>query len=260
MWRPSIFLLVLLLFLWLGPLIWQSDPLRTDPANALQLISARHPLGTDHLGRDVLSRVLHGGQRTVLHAASAALLAVTLGTALGLVAARAPRPAADGLSSMIDASLALPPLLLALVVMTVLGRNAFSLVLAVGLSQIPQQARVVRTAALSLQSALYLEAARSMGAGSTWILLRHSLPNLQPILLTYAGIMFSYAILSASALSFLGLGGEPAVPDWGSMLADGRQSFRLAPWVALAPGIAISLTIFMLNRWIDAISQDHRPR
>src|SRR5262249_19293075 len=129
------------------------------------------------------------------------------------------------------------------------------LALATGLIQIAPFARVTRAAVSSVYATGYVEAARGLGASLSRVLLRHVLPNILSTLLAYTAVIFAYAILNSAALSFLGLGGEPGIPDWGVMLYEGRQAFRIAPWIGAAPGLAITLTVILLNRAADAINQ-----
>lgn len=240
-----------LLALWfilvlVAPLFAPYDPMRTDTVNTLQPPNTAHWLGTDSLGRDVFSRVLYGGQRTLLIAAMATAIAVLPGVLLGLLSAFRwlDRP----ISIFINAVLAFPGLLLALVIMTLLGQGVLPLALATGLAQVAPVARITRSAVLGVLGLGYVEAARSLGAGQRRVLTMHVFPNILPIMVAYTGVVFAYAILNSAALSFLGLGGEPGVPDWGVLLYEGRQAFRLAPWIAVAPGIAITLTVILVNR------------
>lgn len=244
-------LLIWLAFVAVAPLIAPYDPLRTEPAQQLQAPSADHWLGTDLLGRDVLSRALYGGQHTLLITALATLIALLPGVALGLLALLAERPVAV----LINALLAFPGLLLALLILTLLGQGALPLALATGLTQIAPCARVTRSAALSVRSLGYVEAARALGAGRWRLLRAHILPNILVTVLAYAAVIFAYAILNSAALSFLGLGGEPGTPDWGVLLYEGRQAFRTAPWIAAAPGLGITLTVILVNRAADALSR-----
>lgn len=247
---------VLLLFvaaILLAPVAAPYDAMRTDSANTLQAPNAAHWLGTDALGRDVLSRALYGGQHTLLIAGAATLIAVVPGVLLGLLSAVGwlERP----IAVLTNALLAFPGLLLALLVITLLGQGAFQLALATGLTQVAPCARVTRAAVKAVLAQGYIEAARGLGAGQGRIVSRYVLPNVMATVLAYAAVIFAYAILNSAALSFLGLGGEPGIPDWGVMLAEGRQAFRLAPWVAAVPGLAITLTVLLANRAADVIAK-----
>lgn len=244
-------LIVWLVFVFAAPLVAPVDPMRTDTAHQLQPPTGDHPLGTDLLGRDVLSRALYGGQHTLLIAALATVIALVPGIAVGLLSLAMDR----AVGVIVNALLAFPGLLLALLVMTLLGHGAWPLALATGIMQIAPCARVTRAAALSVRKSGYVEAARSLGA-SRWRLTRaHILPNIAATVLAYAAVIFAYAILNSAALNFLGLGGEPGLPDWGVMLYEGRQAFRGAPWIAATPGLAITLTVILANRAADRISR-----
>lgn len=233
------------------------DPMRTDGHARLLPPHAAHPLGTDAFGRDVLSRVLYGGRHTLWVAAAAALIAATGGMVLGLLCAA--HPAADRLLRvLLDALLAMPALLVAFVVLTLLGRGDGTLMLATGLAQVAAFARVVRGALLNVQHEPYVEAARAVGAGRLRVLLRHVLPNARTVLLAYAGTVFVYCLLNSAGLSFLGLGSPPGTPDWGVMLAEGRSGFRSAPWVGIAPGVMMTLTVLCVNALVDAITAPKR--
>lgn len=236
-------ILITLLAPWLAP----ADPMQTDPANALQPPSGEHLLGTDSLGRDVLSRTLYGGQRTLLITAAATIISTCLGLPLGLASGLAGGWRDSLLTAITNALLAFPSLLLALVALTLLGVGGGSLAVATGLAQVGAYARVTRSAVVAVRSTQYVEAAYALGAPRRRVLLLHILPNIQPALLAYTGVVFSYNLLNSAALSFLGLGGEPGIPDWGVMLAEGRAALRAAPWISLVPGLAITLTVTAMN-------------
>ncbi len=239
---------------WLAP----DDPHHAEAEIALQDPSSHHPLGTDQIGRDVLSRLLYGGRRTL----GAALLTVgfTLvpGLIIGLLAGYFRGWIDWALMIGMDALLAFPSLLLALALVALFGRGMVQIALAVGIAGIPAYARVTRAAVLEARTRLYIEAARAVGARPAGILWRHVVPTILPTLASFAGVMLSWAILSSAALTFLGYGGDIAAPDWGTMLADGRQAFRTAPWLALAPGVALSLTVFAINLLAGSVGQARR--
>ncbi len=241
-------LIWLIAFVIIAPLIALDDPLATDPVNQLAPPSFDHPFGTDLLGRDVLSRALYGGQRTLVIAAVATLIALIPGVLLGILGGFT---IADRvLVVLINGVLAFPGLVLALVIMTLLGQGAVPLILATGITQIAPCARVTRAAVIAVRSSGYVEAARGLGATRLRLIAAHIAPNILLTVFAYTGVIFSYAILNAAALSFLGLGGEPGIPEWGAMLNEGRQAFRSAPWIAFAPGIGITMTVILTNRAI----------
>lgn len=229
------------------------DPLQTQPEIQFTPPNSDHFFGTDSLGRDVLSRVLYGGRQTLLVALLATLVGWIPGVLLGLLSESKWADMVIGV--WLNALLAVPGLVIAMVVITLLGRGVLPVAVAIGFAQIAPCAVVTRAAALSVRSALYVEAARSIGATRGYILWNGVLPNIAPTLLAYAGVMFSYAVLNGAALNFLGLGVERSVPEWGVMLAEGREVFRSAPWIAFAPGVAITVTVWAVNRLVDTINR-----
>ncbi len=235
-----------------APLLNLPDPRHALAAAHLLPPSAQHPFGTDTLGRDVLSRTLWGGQQTLLVAILGAGIAILPGLLLGIVAGYDQGWTDRLLMAGMDILLAFPNLLLGLAVISLIGPGRLSIALAVGLASLPAYARVIRTAVQTVRSAPYVDAAHAIGVPPHRVLLYHILPNIQETALSFAGVTLSWAILNGAALAFLGFSGDPATPDWGTMLSEGRTAFRLAPWIALPPGIAITLTIFAANRLADA--------
>lgn len=229
-----------------APLLAPYDAL-AQSGESLAPPDAAHPFGTDLAGRDVWSRVLFGGARTLSIAALSVALAVLPGLALGLAAGYLGGIVDAVVVALADALLAIPPLLAALAVVALLGGGAAPIALAVGISGLPGYTRLVRASTRAVRALPYVEAARSLGAHPAGILARHVLPNIARPLLAFAGVTLSWAIMSAAALHFLGLGGDPSAPEWGAMLAEGRQVYRAAPWTALAPGLALTLTLLLVN-------------
>jgi len=230
-----------------APWIASHDPRAAAPENQLLEPSGEYLFGTDLLGRDVFSRVVYGGRRTLGVALLTAGITLAPGIAIGLAAGYAGRWLDWALMSVMDALLAFPSLLLALALVTVFGSGVVQIAFAVGIAGIPAYARVVRAAVLEARAVPYVDAARAIGARPAGILARHVVPAIATPLLSFAGVTLSWAILNSAALMFLGYGGDVAAPDWGVMLADGRESFRTGPWVAVAPGMALSLTVFAIN-------------
>jgi len=235
-----------------APLLGLPDPRDAVAEAYLQPPSLQHPFGTDTLGRDVLSRTLWGGRQTLLVALLASGIAIVPGLLLGIMAGYYQGWADRLLMAGMNVLLAFPNLLLGLAVIALIGPGRLSIALAVGLAGLPAYARVMRSAVLQVRSAPYIDAAQAIGVPPHRILLAHVLPNIQETLFSFAGVSLSWAILNGAALAFLGFGGDPAAPDWGAMLSEGRAAFRTAPWIALPPGIAITATIFAANRLADA--------
>jgi len=236
----------------LAPLLATHDPRATSPDAQLEPPSRSHLFGTDLLGRDVFSRVLYGGRRTLGVALLSALVMLAPGLLIGMVAGFAGGWLDTALMTALDAMLAVPPLVLALALVAVFGSGSVQIAVAVGIAGIPSYGRVARAVVLEARNRPYVEAARAIGARPAGILRRHILPTIAPTLLAFAGVTLSWAILNSAALIFLGFGGDISAPDWGVMLADGRQAFRTAPWVALAPGIALSATVLAINWLADS--------
>lgn len=244
----------------LAPWLATHDPRAARPDDQLLAPSVEHVFGTDLLGRDVYSRVLYGGRRML----GAALLALSVtllpGLAIGLLAGYAGRWLDAVSMALMDALLAFPSLLLALALVALFGSGMFQTALAVGIAGIPAYARVARAAVIEARAQPFVQAARAIGVRPMGILGRHIVPVIAPALLAFAGVSLSWAILNSAALTFLGYGGDIAAPDWGVMLADGRQAFRTAPWVAGAPGVALSLTVFGINLLASGIAREYRRR
>lgn len=238
--------LVILMSL-LAPLLATRDPRSARPEVQLQPPSRQYPLGTDLLGRDIYSRVLYGGRRTLGLALLAAGVMLPPGLIIGLVAGYFGHWVDRLLMVLMDGLLAFPSLLMALALITLFGAGIVQIAVAVGIAGIAPYARVTRAAVLEARTRLFVDAARAIGARPVDILFRHIVPTIAPPLLAFVGVSLSWAILNGAALSFLGYGGDISAPDWGVMLADGRQTFRTAPWIALAPGAALSLTVFAIN-------------
>jgi peptide/nickel transport system permease protein len=253
----SILALIVILSV-LAPWIAPHDPLHAETGDELKPPSAIHPFGTDLLGRDVYSRVLYGGRSTLSVAGLALALAVLPGLVIGLIAGYTTGMIDEIVTVVLDALLAFPALLLALTIVAIVGGGPLQVGVAVGLAGIPPYARVVRAAALSVRAQPFVEAARAIGAMPGHIVIYHVAPNLANTLVGFATVILSWAILNAATLNFLGFGGDPSVPEWGSMLASSRQAFRVAPWAAIAPGVAIMVTLFAVNLVADTLTRHSR--
>ncbi|MET0334388.1 MAG: ABC transporter permease subunit [Rhizobacter sp.] len=221
--------------------------------------SARFILGTDDIGRDVLSRLLHGARLSLAIGGVAVLLALLPGIALGLAAAFFPRVGIAILRVM-DVMLALPSLLLAIAVVAVLGPGLANTVVAIAIVAVPAYTRLVRASALSELTREYVVASRLAGAGTLRLMLNTVLPNCMAPVIVTATLGFSDAILTAAALGFLGLGAQPPTPEWGTMLASARDYIERAHWVVTFPGLAILVTVLAINLMGDGLRDALDPR
>ena len=241
---------------WLSP----RYPIRTAPREALRPPGATHVLGTDQFGRDVASRVLHGARISLAVGLISVSIALVLGTPVGLVSGYYGGRVDASIMRVIDVLLAFPGILLALAIVSVLTPGLGNVMIAVGLSAVPTYARLVRATVLAARENLYVEAARAIGSRDLTILGRYILPNVVAPLIVTATLGLGTAILSAAALSFLGLGSQPPQPDWGRMLSEGRDYLREAWWIATFPGLGIMLTVLAMNLLGDGLRDVLDPR
>ena len=266
LWRtPSARVAMIVLGLYLiaaiaAPVLAPRDPFRMHDGAALQSPSSEYWLGTDRFGRDQLSRLLYGSRMSLQVGLIAVGVALLCGTAIGVLAGYFKGAVDAVLSRLMDILFAFPELLLALAVMAVLGAGTNNLMLAIGIVYTPIFARIARGAVLEVNSREHVEAARSMGAGHGQILFRHILPNIAAPLIVQATLSFAFAVLAEAALSFLGLGVEPDAPSWGIMLKEGKDWMLQAWWVAVFPGLAITLAVLNFNLLGDALRDALDPK
>ena len=243
-----------------APRLASRDPIRTAPREALQPPGARYLLGTDQFGRDVASRVLHGARLSLTVGLIAVGIAVGLGVPIGLVSGFYGGRLDVFAMRVMDVLLAFPGILLALAIVGVLSPGLGNVMIAVGLAAVPTYARLTRASVLSARELLYVEAARAMGGRDRVILVRYILPNVVAPLIVTSTLGLGTAILSAAALSFLGLGSPPPTPEWGRMLSEGRDYLREAWWISTFPGLAIMLTVLAMNLLGDGLRDVLDPR
>ena len=231
----------------IGPLVWTIPPEATEPARGLAGPTAAHPLGTDELGRDVLSRLLHGSRVTLLVGIAAMLAALIAGVIVGAVAGFNGGWVDGVLMRFTDAMLAVPAFFFILVTVTVLGTSVATLVLVIGALTWMPVARVVYGETLRWKTAEFVVAAVSLGVPGPRLLARHILPQAVPSLVVSATLGVAFAILTESALSYLGLGVQPPLPSWGNMLQRAQQYVFTAPALAIYPGLAITVVVLAFN-------------
>lgn len=231
----------------IAPWIAPYDPNDIDLKESLQSPSTEHLLGTDHLGRDILSRLLYGATTSFSIAISVVIFALAMGIALGGVAGYFGGIPDDIISRVIDLFLSFPSMIFALAIVGALGSSVLNLILALSLVHWASYARLMRGQVLSIKSNDYVSSARVMGASDRRILVKHILPNALAPVIVLATLDMGHVILSAAALSFLGLGIPPSIPEWGSMLNAGKEFMRTAPYLTLFPGMAITLTVILFS-------------
>ena len=259
--RSGVLLLGLLLGLAVaGPLLVPYGPNQVNPSDALQGPSVAHWFGTDELGRDGLARVAAAAPVAFYLTGTSVLIALVLGTPIGLAAGYAGGLVETALMWLMDVLFSLPALLLALVVVGISGPSLNNAILAVAIVYIPRFARIARGSTRSIRARVYVDAARCLGAGGGRIVSRHVLPNIIGPLIVQVSLSLSTAELAHASLSFLGLGVQPPAADWGVMLAKARSLMTVAPWLAVFPALAVVVLIVAFNLLGDALRDMLDPR
>ena len=235
-----------------APLIATHEPRGMDVIARLQAPSAEHLFGTDHLGRDVFSRVIYGARVSLFVGFASVLVSTVAGVILGALSGYI--PAVDSvLMRIMDGLMAFPVILLAIALMAALGPSIWNVIMALSFVYTPRTARIVRSAILSIKPAPYVEAAGALGVRHMTILSKHILPNCVSPIIVQSTFVFAYSVQAEAALSFLGVGVPPDVPTWGIMLNEARLYMTNAPWIMIPPGIAIALVVLALNALGDAL-------
>ncbi|MDB5980955.1 MAG: ddpC 3 [Pseudomonas sp.] len=256
--RPLLPLGIAVLLLALGWALWPGafshyDPLLGVPAQALQHPGAAHWFGTDYLGRDLYSRAVHGASLSLRATALAVLIALGVGTLLGVVAGFFGGLADRALMRLVEVLMAIPSLLLAMAVITVLGFGTLNIALAVGLSSVATFARLIRGEVLRWRTHVFVEAAACCGVGPWTIIRRHILAHIAGPVLALAALEFGSAVLSVSALSFLGFGAPPPQPEWGLLISEGRNYMIAAWWYTTLPGMVVAAVVLAANQLARAV-------
>lgn len=255
----AVALTAMILLALLAPWVSRHDPLELQVMDRLIGPSGAHLMGTDEFGRDVFSRIIHGGRYSLAIGLGVVALSVCAGTLLGLFAGYFSR--LDGpIMRVVDALMSFPDILLAIALMAILGASAANVVLALAFVYTPRVARVVRASTLVVRELLFVEAARALGVSTRRILVVHILRNLTSPLLVQATFIFAYAILAEAGLSFLGVGVPPEVPTWGTMISSGQEFSHEAFWVVVFPGLAIVVAALSLQMVGDGLRDMLDPR
>jgi peptide/nickel transport system permease protein len=252
-------LLAITLMAFGAPFMGTIDPTALSPSNRLQAPSAAYFLGTDMFGRDTWSRLVYGARVSLIVGFSVAVISISLGLVIGLVAGYI-RWLDAIVMRLMDGLMAIPGILLAIALVSLSGASVKTVIIAIVVPEIPRVVRLVRAVVLSVRDEPYVEAAISVGTPLPKILLRHILPNCVPPLIVQATYIAASAMLTEAILSFLGAGTPPIIPSWGNMIAEGRLFFQIAPWNILWPGVALSLTILAVNILGDGLRDKLDPK
>ena len=237
-----------------------ADPTQQSIAQALRAPSAQHWFGTDEFGRDVFSRVLHGARPALFVGLFSVLVSMVIGMPLGMVAGFRGGWIDTAVSGAVDIMLSFPALLLALMIVALVGSGLPVLVLAIGVAHVPIFVRLARSSTLLIRELDYVAASRSFGGGDGHVLLRHVLPNVLGPLIVMATLSIAGAIREEAGLSFLGLGVQPPQPSWGNLIRDGVTTILEAPWLALIPGLCLTVSVLAFNMLGDAVRDILDPR
>ncbi|SDP85549.1 peptide/nickel transport system permease protein [Litchfieldia salsa] len=252
----SVFVLLALL----APAIAPYNPNTIDIANKLQTPSAEHWFGTDDKGRDILSRLLHGSRISLTVGVLSTLLGAAVGIVLGIVAGYYGRWIDSLIMRICDILLAFPGILLALAIVSILGASTTNVIIAIAFFAVPTFARIVRGSTLTVKKLEYIDAIRAMGATDFRIIFKHILPNIVSPIIVQSTLYIASAIITAAALSFLGMGTQPPDPEWGTMLSEGRSYIRQAPYITLFPGLVILVVVIGFNLFGDGLRDALDPK
>lgn len=243
-----------------GPILTSMDPTSTNIQNRLQSPSMDHWFGTDHQGRDIFTRIIHGMWMTLGIGFSSVIMGMIVGVFIGIIAGYYGKKIDAVLMRIMDVFLAFPGILLALGIVAILGGSIFNVVIAIAIFSIPVFARIVRGSTLAVKKLEYIDAIRALGASDARIIFRHILPNILSPIIVQATLFIATAVLTASGLSFLGLGAQPPRPEWGAMLAGGRNYMWDHPHIALFPGLAIVTIVLAFNLLGDGLRDALDPK
>ena len=252
----TLFMILLAIF---APFIAPYPPIGMNIPSMLKPPSADHLFGTDEFGRDVLSRVIFGARISLRVGLSVAITTGIMGIGVGLLAGYF-RRLDNPIMRFLDALMAIPSLLLALAIVSIVGPSEGAAVAALTIAYTPRTARVIRGAVLSIKEQSYVESATALGAGTFRIMMQHILVNCMGPVIVQQSFIFAYAVLAEAMLSFLGVGPPPPAPSWGNIISEARGSMRIAPWIMLFPGISISITVLGINMLGDGLRDVLDPK
>ena len=254
--------IILILFLssLLAPIITSYDPVKQNLNEMLSSPTLKHPLGTDRYGRDLLTRIIYGCRYALIIGVGVVMIQMTIGVTLGLTAGYYGGFVESVIMRLTDVMLSIPSIVLAMTIAGFLGGGIQNVIIAVGAIGWRDYTRLVRAEVLSTKERTFVEAARAAGCGHLRIMVYHILPHIVAPVIAYSALAAGVAILWAAALSFLGLGAQPPTPEWGAMLADGREDMRDAWWIATFPGLAIMVTVLGFQLFRGCIEKNPRSK
>lgn len=255
----AVFLCIVLICAILAPVISTFDPNETHGRDRLKFFSGKYLLGTDNFGRDIFSRIIHGTRMSLLGSLGIVVFAGVLGVILGVFAGYV-KHAQTIIMRLVDVFMAFPPLLLAMVLVTILGSGVLNVIIAIGTYYMTRMTRIIYSLTLKTKEETYIEALRSEGAGPLRIIFFHIVPNLISPIIVQATFTFSSALLQMAALDFLGLGIPTQYPTWGNMLSEGSRFMTRAPWLVIVPGLVIVFTVLAINVMGDLLRDNIDPR
>lgn len=256
----GVIILIFLLVAIFGPLFTTHDPLAIDLVNKYQPPSSEHPLGTDNLGRDTMTRMIYGARITMLISFGAVFAGSIVGVLFGVIAGYFGGRVDAILMRATDILLAFPGLLLAIAIVAILGNGIVNTMIAIAFYSIPYISRIVRGTIISIRDAEFIQASKVVGASHPRIIFTHIIPNSMSQVIVNTTLRLGTAILTSSSLSFLGLGVQPPYPEWGAMLSKARDVLRIAPFAAMVPGIAITLVVMSFSLMGDGLRDALDPR
>ncbi len=243
-----------------APLISHADPYYQDLISSLLPPSPDHPFGTDAFGRDILARVIYGARISLLEVFMGVGIAVVVGVPLGLISGTFGGKIDQAIMWVMEIIFAFPGVILAILIVSVLGTSLVNMLIAIGIFSLPIYARLSRNVALGIKNTEYVEAASALGANVWRIMFDHILRNSLAPIIVQATLTAGTVILTAASLSFLGLGAQPPLPEWGAMMSDGRDYIQIAPWIPLFPGLAVTITVLGFNILGDGLRDLLDPR
>ncbi|MBT2654436.1 ABC transporter permease [Bacillus sp. ISL-18] len=254
------FLVFLIIMSLIGPYIVPHDPLKQNLTKVLLSPNTEYWLGTDELGRDIFSRLIIGSQAAIKAGLFAILIPLFIGVPIGILSGYLGGIVDDILMRIVDGIIAIPSILLALGITGALGISLWNAMIAIGIVSIPQFARLARGQTLQIRTEPYVEAAKISGAGASWIMIKHIIPNIAPPVIVQASFNLSYAILVEASLSFLGMGAQSPQISWGNMIQQAYSMINMKPWMIVYPGFAIMLTVLAGNFLGDGLRTALDPK